>query len=73
MCWNDNLFSPIKGPNRKPRLKATPIKAMPLPLVLGVETSVTIAVDRLTFPLDIPPMTRARTNIAKLLERTQMR
>ena len=35
---------------RKPREKATPIIAMPLPLVEGVETSVTIAVDKETFP-----------------------
>ena len=37
---------------RKPREKATPIIAMPLPLVEGVETSVTIAVDKETFPAD---------------------
>ena len=42
--------APIIGPIKKPREKATPIMAMPLPLVEGVETSVTIAVDRETFP-----------------------
>ena len=41
-----------KPPIRKPREKATPIIAMPLPLVEGVETSVTIAVDKETFPAD---------------------
>ena len=40
----------IRPPMRKPREKATPIIAMPLPLVEGVETSVTIAVDKETFP-----------------------
>ena len=42
--------APIIGPKRKPRLKATPIRAIPFPLVAGVDTSVTIAVDKLTFP-----------------------
>ena len=42
--------APIIGPKRKPRLKATPIRAMPFPLVAGVDTSVIIAVDKLTFP-----------------------
>ena len=44
--------APIIGPNRNPRLNATPIRAMPFPLVAGVETSVIIAVDRLTLPVD---------------------
>ena len=42
--------APIIGPNKNPRLKATPIRAIPFPRLLGVETSVTIAVERLTFP-----------------------
>ena len=42
--------APIIGPMRKPRENATPIIAIPLPLVEGVDTSVTIAVDRDTFP-----------------------
>ena len=42
--------APIIGPNRNPRLKATPIRAIPFPLLAGVDTSVTIAVDRLTLP-----------------------
>ena len=42
--------APIMGPNRNPRLKATPIRAIPFPLLAGVDTSVTIAVDRLTLP-----------------------
>ena len=49
------------------------MSAMPLPLVAGVVTSVTMAVERLTFPLLTPPMIRARTKMAKLLERTQSR
>ena len=81
--------APIIGPKRKPRLKATPIRAIPFPLVAGVDTSVTIAVDKLTFPasmrkhsshsycphlpLDIPPIILAKTKIAKLLEKTQRR
>merc|ERR1719483_2075677 len=46
---------------------------MPFPLLAGVETSVTIAVDRLTFPLDMPPIILATTKIAKLPENTQSR
>ena len=81
--------APIMGPKRKPRLNATPIRAMPFPLLAGVETSVTIAVDRLTFPasiahahtdlillhppLDMPPIILATTKIAKLPENTQSR
>ena len=81
--------APIIGPKRKPRLKATPIRAIPFPLVAGVDTSVTIAVDKLTFPasmhqqsshpycphlpLDIPPIILAKTKIAKLLEKTHSR
>ena len=42
--------APIIGPKRNPRLKATPIRAMPFPLVAGVDTSVIMAVDRLTLP-----------------------
>ena len=79
--------APIIGPMRKPREKATPIIAMPLPLFEGVETSVTIAVDSETFPaalyemniqerlcdqpFEIPPRIRAKTNIVKLEEKTQ--
>ena len=40
--------------------------AIPFCLVFGVETSVTMAVARLTFPLARPPRTRARTKIAKV-------
>jgi hypothetical protein len=43
--------APIIGPKRNPRLKATPIRAIPFPLVAGVDTSVMMAVDRLTFPV----------------------
>lgn len=42
--------APIIGPKRNPRLKATPIRAIPFPLVAGVDTSVMMAVDRLTLP-----------------------
>ena len=48
--------APIIGPIRNPRLKATPIKAMPLPRVAEVDTSVTIEADNDTFPFDIPPI-----------------
>jgi hypothetical protein len=40
--------------------------AIPFCLVLGVDTSVTTAVARLTFPLARPPRKRARTKIAKV-------
>ena len=66
-------LSPIMGPNRNPRLKATPMSAMPFPLVAGVVTSVTMAVDKLTLPLLTPPMILASTKMAKLLESTQSR
>lgn len=59
--------APTIGPNRKPRLKATPMSAMPRPRVAGLDTSVTIAVLKLTFPLLIPPMTLAKTNTAKFV------
>ena len=73
--------APIIGPKRNPRLKATPIRAMPFPLVAGVDTSVIMAVDRLyqltyntnSLPLDIPPIILANTNIAKLLDKTHSR
>ena len=45
--------APIIGPKRKPSLKAAPIRAIPFPLVAGVDTSVTIAEDKLTFPAKI--------------------
>ena len=79
--------APIIGPIRKPREKATPIIAMPRPLVEGVETSVTIAVESETLPaafyemniherlcdqpFEIPPRIRAKTNIVKFEEKTQ--
>jgi len=40
--------------------------AIPFCLVLGVDTSVTTAVARLTFPLASPPRNRARTKMAKV-------
>ena len=43
----------IIGPKRNPRLKATPIRAIPFPLVAGMGTSVIMAVDRLIFPFRI--------------------
>ena len=42
--------APIIGPNKNPKLNATPIKAIPFPLEAGVETSVIIAVDMLILP-----------------------
>lgn len=45
---------------------------MPLARVLGLETSVTMAVHRLTLPLLIPPTIRATTKIRKLLDTAQM-
>ena len=80
--------APIIGPIRKPREKATPIIAMPFPLVEGVETSVTIAVESETFPtkhdlyfherlsdkpFEIPPRILAMTNMVKLEEKTHSR
>ena len=60
--WSDPLFlahtenpAPIIGPTKKPTEKAIPIKAIPLFRVLGVEISVTIAVDNVTLPLASPP------------------
>ena len=61
------------GPKRNPRLKATPIIAIPFPLVEGVDTSVTIAVDRLTLPFETPPSILASTKMVKLLDMTQRR
>ena len=43
-----------------------PIIAMPFCLVLGVDTSVTMAVARLTLPLARPPKNLARTNVANV-------
>ena len=47
--------APIIGPNRKPIENAIPISAMPRFRVLGVDTSVTMAVDKVTFPFAKPP------------------
>ena len=47
--------APIIGPKRNPIENAIPISAIPRVLVLGEETSVIIAVDKVTFPLDSPP------------------
>lgn len=41
---------------------------IPMPLVAEVETSVMIAMDRLTLPLLIPPTIRANTKNVKLCE-----
>jgi hypothetical protein len=43
-----------------------PIMAMPFCLVLGVDTSVMMAVARLTLPLASPPKNLAKTKIAKV-------
>ena len=59
--------APMMGPKRNPMEKAMPIKAMPLPLVFGVESSVTMAVARLTLPLQRPPTIRARTKMENVL------
>ena len=40
----------MTGPKRKPRLNATPMSAIPFPLVAGEDTSVIMAVERLTLP-----------------------
>ena len=47
--------APMMGPTMKPMEKAIPTRAIPLPRVFGVESSVTIAVARLTFPFESPP------------------
>ena len=47
--------APIIGPNRKPIENAIPISAIPRFRVLGVDTSVTMAVDKVTFPFAKPP------------------
>jgi len=46
-----------------------PIIAIPLCRVFGVETSVTIAVARLTFPLANPPTILAKTKIENVEEK----
>ena len=48
--------APIIGPSKKPIENAIPIRAIPLFLVLDVEISVIIAVDKVTLPLDNPPV-----------------
>ena len=58
--------APIIGPNRNPRIKATPIRAIPFPLLAGVDKSVTIAVVRLTLHLEIPPMILASTKPVRI-------
>lgn len=45
------------------------IITIPFPLDAMVETSVIIAMDKLTFPLLIPPTILAKTNIAKFLDK----
>ena len=47
--------APMMGPTMNPMEKAIPTRAIPFPRVLGVESSVTIAVARLTLPLESPP------------------
>lgn len=56
-----------------PRVLTTLLKmidqlTMPNPLLAVEETSVMIAMDKLTLPLLMPPTTRASTNSAKLCE-----
>ena len=63
--WLEDKAAPIIGPTINPTEKAIPIIAMPFPLSLWVETSETIAVERLTFPLDIPPRVRDKQNNRK--------
>ena len=47
--------APIIGPKRNPIENAIPISAIPCCLVLGEETSVTIAVDKVILPFESPP------------------
>ena len=58
-------MAPIIGPIMKPREKAIPTRAIPLPRFFSSETSVMIAMLSDMFPLLKPPMKRARTNIWK--------
>jgi hypothetical protein len=44
---------------------------IPLPLVASEETSAITAIERLTFPLLIPPITLANTKSAKFLDNAQ--
>lgn len=66
-------MAPIIGPTMKPREKATPTRAMPLPRVFTLDTSVMTDMQREMFPLLIPPTNLAKTNKAKLLEQAQIR
>jgi hypothetical protein len=50
-------------------LLPNPIIAIPLWRVFGVDTSVTMAVAKLTFPLASPPTIRANTKMAKVDEK----
>ena len=61
-----NVPAPTIGPTKNPILNAIPIRAIPFCLVLGVDTSVIIAVARLTLPFESPPIILARTKSPKV-------
>lgn len=65
--------APMQGPNRKPREKAIPMRAMDLERVAVSLRSVMTAIDRLTLAFEIPPIIRLIKNIMKTLETDQTR
>lgn len=60
--------APSMGPSVKPSEKATPMTAMPRLRAEGELRSAMMAVERLTFPLLMPPITLEARKAAKLLE-----
>ena len=60
--------APMQGPNKKPNENAIPISAMAEERVVWSLKSVIIAIDKLTFALEIPPIIRLIKNIRNTLD-----